>query len=195
MVIITQKYTRQTESIRHTYSISICDTYRFSTWDSSGTHMSHVGAIWPCYMGVIWEISYVPRITLQSDSLIGFSYWARIAFTHGSHLTSIWHMCVSRDFVTWLPYRNLIHAPCRQALWHTYCILIFGTYRFHIWVPSETNMTHMCATWPCHVAVIWETHMCYILSTYLTQIYDRRRCTWPLLHGSHMENLICATCR
>ena len=66
---------------------------------------------------------------------------------------------------------NLICAPCRQAIWHTYCILIFGTYKFHIWVSSQTNMTYMCATWLCHMIVIWETHMCYILSTYLTQIW------------------------
>ena len=49
---------------------------------------------------------------------------------------------------------NLICAPCRQAIWHTYCILIFGIYTVHIWMWDQHDII-ICATWPCYMSHMW----------------------------------------
>ena len=41
---------------------------------------------------------------------------------------------------------NLIYATCRQAIRHTYCVVIFGTYRFRIWMPYDRPTI-------CHIRV------------------------------------------
>ena len=148
----------------------------YATWKSYGkSHMchkmpnyltqvlhSHIRHILVSHMGVTWDpydTLYVPH-----DFATWQSYGKLIGATYCEHP---WHRYDGCKCIWPLPHgshmENLICATSRQTIWHTYCILIFGTYRFHIWKSSETNMNHMCATWLCHMTVLWEPHWCYVL--------------------------------
>ena len=76
---------------------------------------------------------------------------------------------------------NLICAPCRQAIWHTYCILIFGIYTVHIWMWDQHDII-ICATWPCYMSHMWN-------ATSLIQIWHTKM-QMAVLHGSNMGNII-----